>query len=68
MYIPTMLVIGLHGWILPPALILLCDFVVYSEFLFHPAQLLISSTQLRTEILHIPLSRLLVSKGMCRTE
>jgi hypothetical protein len=63
-----MLVIGLHGWILPPALILLCDFVGYSEFLFHPAQLLISSTQLRAELLHIPLSRLLVSKAMCRRE
>lgn len=30
LYVPTMLVIGLHGWILPPIGIILCDFVVYS--------------------------------------
>ncbi|XP_023319617.1 uncharacterized protein LOC111694818 isoform X3 [Eurytemora carolleeae] len=50
LYVPTMLVIGLHGWILPPIGILLCDFVVYSEFLIHPTLLLISSGKLRQEI------------------
>ena len=30
LYVPTMLVIGLHGWILPPVGILLCDLIVYS--------------------------------------
>ncbi|QQP54991.1 Uncharacterized protein FKW44_008015, partial [Caligus rogercresseyi] len=30
LYVPTMLVIGLHGWFLHPIGILLCDMVVYS--------------------------------------
>jgi len=51
LYIPTMLVVGLHGWILPPGAILLCDFFVYSEFLIHPILLLIASTKMRKEIL-----------------
>ena len=64
LYIPTMLVIGLHGWILPPHLIIFCDWLVYSEFVLHPAQLLSSSIQLREEILHqqlLPLASILVT-------
>lgn len=45
-----MLVIGLHGWFLHPIAILLCDLIVYSEFLIHPVVLLSTSTRLRTEI------------------
>ena len=45
-----MLVIGLHGWYLHPIAILLCDFIVYSEFLIHPLVLLSTSTKLRTEV------------------
>ena len=45
-----MLVIGLHGWFLHPIAILLCDMVVYSEFLIHPILLLSTSTKLRQEI------------------
>ena len=45
-----MLVIGLHGWFLHPIAILLCDMVVYSEFLIHPLLLLSTSTKLRQEI------------------
>ena len=47
-----MLVIGLHGWILPPLGILICDMVVYSEFLIHPTVLLLTSPKLRREIQH----------------
>ena len=50
LYVPTMLVIGLHGWFLHPIAILLCDMVVYSEFLIHPILLLSTSTKLRQEI------------------
>lgn len=52
LYIPTMLVVGLHGWILPPGAILFCDLFVYSEFLIHPVLLLISSTKMRKEIVN----------------
>ena len=45
-----MLVIGLHGWILPPVGIVLCDFVVYSEFMIHPLVLLATSRKMRKEI------------------
>ena len=45
-----MLVVGLHGWILPPSAILLCDVFVYSEFMIHPLLLLAFSTKMRTEI------------------
>ena len=47
LYVPTMLVIGLHGWFLHPIAILLCDMVVYGEFLIHPVVLLSTSTKLR---------------------
>ena len=47
---PTVLVVGLHGWILSPGLIVICDMFVYSEFLLHPVILLTTSTKLRTEI------------------
>lgn len=50
LYVPTMLVIGLHGWFLHPIAILLCDMIVYSEFLIHPVVLLSTSTKLRQEI------------------
>nr|XP_040565037.1 pinopsin-like [Lepeophtheirus salmonis]XP_040565038.1 pinopsin-like [Lepeophtheirus salmonis] len=50
LYVPTMLVIGLHGWFLHPVAILLCDMIVYSEFLIHPTVLLFTSTKLREEI------------------
>ena len=52
LYVPTMLVIGLHGWFLHPIAILLCDMIVYSEFLIHPVVLLSTSTKLRTEVKH----------------
>lgn len=52
MYVPTMLVIGLHGWFLHPIAILICDMVVYAEFLIHPIVLLSTSTKMRKEILH----------------
>ncbi|CAG0924652.1 unnamed protein product [Notodromas monacha] len=51
-YIPAMLVVGLHGFGLPPVVILLCDFLVYGEFLVHPTMLLIGSTKMRQEITH----------------
>ncbi len=50
LYVPTMLVIGMHGWFLHPVAILLCDMVVYCEFLIHPAVLLATSTKLRQEV------------------
>lgn len=50
LYVPTLLVIGLHGWILPPLGILLCDMVVYSEFFIHPIMLLATSTRMRKEV------------------
>ena len=50
LYVPTMLVIGLHGWILPPGAILVCDLFVYSEFLIHPVLLLGASGKMRREI------------------
>ena len=42
--------VGLHGWILPPSLIIICDMIVYSEFMIHPIMLLTTSTKLRGEI------------------
>ena len=45
-----MLVIGLHGWVLPPGAILVCDLFVYSEFLIHPVLLLAASRRMRREI------------------
>ena len=57
---PTLLVVGLHGWILPPGAILVCDLFVYSEFLIHPVLLLISSTKMRKEIMGDPLRRFMV--------
>ena len=45
-----MLVVGLHGWILPPFLILICDLFVYAEFMIHPVILLTTSGELRREI------------------
>ena len=50
LYLPTVLVVGLHGWILPPLLILICDLFVYAEFLIHPVILLTTSGKLRREI------------------
>ncbi|XP_043197799.1 trace amine-associated receptor 13c-like [Amphibalanus amphitrite] len=50
LYIPTLLVIGLHGWILPPIGILICDMIVYSEFFIHPVILLATSTRMRKEV------------------
>lgn len=50
LYVPTMLVIGLHGWFLHPIAIFICDLVVYSEFLIHPVVLLIMSTKMRNEV------------------
>lgn len=50
LYVPTMMVIGLHGWFLHPIAILFCDMVVYSEFLIHPVVLFITSTKLRGEV------------------
>ena len=52
MYVPTMLVIGLHGWFLHPIAILVCDMVVYAEFSIHPIVLLSTSTKMRREIMH----------------
>ena len=48
---PTVLVVGLHGWILSPGLIVICDMFVYSEFLIHPILLLGASGKMRREIL-----------------
>ena len=56
-----MLVVGLHGWILPPAAILLCDVFVYSEFMIHPLLLLAFSTKMRTEIGETVKNTILVS-------
>ena len=56
-----MLVVGLHGWILPPSAILLCDVFVYSEFMIHPLLLLAFSTKMRTEIGESVKSSILVS-------
>lgn len=50
LYLPTVLVVGLHGWILPPVLILVCDLFVYAEFMIHPVILLTTSGKLRREI------------------
>ena len=47
LYIPTILVVGLHGWLLSPLLIVVCDMFVYSEFMIHPIVLLVSSDTLR---------------------
>ena len=46
-----MLVVGLHGWILPPGAILVCEIFVYSEFLIHPLLLLGASGKMRREVL-----------------
>ena len=51
LYVPTVLVVGMHGWILPPVLILICDMFVYAEFLIHPVVLLSTSAKMRSEIL-----------------
>ena len=48
-----MLVVGLHGWILPPLAIILCDLIVYSEFIIHPALLLSSSEDTRKKIIQV---------------
>ena len=56
-----MLVVGLHGWILPPPAILFCDLFVYSEFLIHPLLLLLASKRLRKEIMKGCKARILVS-------
>ena len=56
-----MLVVGLHGWILPPPAILFCDLFVYSEFMIHPLLLLLASKRLRKEILKGCKARILVS-------
>ena len=56
-----MLVVGLHGWILPPSAILLCDVFVYSEFMIHPLLLLTFSTKMRTEIGETVKNHILVS-------
>ena len=61
LYIPTMLVIGLHGWILPPVGIVLCDFFVYSEFMIHPLVLLATSSKMRKEIVFSIRAKVLVS-------
>ena len=45
-----MLVVGLHGWLLSPLLIVVCDMFVYSEFLIHPMVLFVSSDRLRQDI------------------
>ena len=50
LYVPTVLVVGMHGWILPPVLILICDMFVYAEFLIHPVVLLSTSSKMRNEI------------------
>ena len=50
LYIPTVLVVGLHGWLLSPLLIVVCDMFVYSEFLIHPMVLFVSSDRLRRDI------------------
>ena len=54
-----MLVIGLHGWLLPEPLIILCDWFVYAEFIFNPLQLL-TSPDLRDEIVKKPFSTFMV--------
>ena len=56
-----MLVVGLHGWILPAPAILFCDLFVYSEFLIHPLLLLLASKRLRKEIMKGCKGRILVS-------
>ena len=56
-----MLVVGLHGWILPPPAILFCDLFVYSEFMIHPLLLLLASKRLRKEIIKGCKARILVS-------
>ena len=61
LYVPTMLVVGLHGWILPPGAILFCDLFVYSEFLIHPLLLLLASKRMRKEIMKGCSTRVLVS-------
>ena len=50
LYVPTVLVVGLHGWLLSPLLIVVCDMFVYSEFLIHPIVLFVSSDRLRLDI------------------
>ena len=45
-----MLVVGLHGWLLSPLLIVVCDMFVYSEFMIHPIVLLLSEEKLRKEV------------------
>jgi hypothetical protein len=50
LYVPTMLVIGLRGAFLHPIAILVCDMVVYAEFIVHPTVLLCTSTRMRQEI------------------
>ena len=50
LYIPTVLVVGLHGWLLSPLLIVVCDMFVYSEFMIHPIVLLLSEEKLRKDV------------------
>ena len=51
LYVPSVVVVGLHGWLLPPSLIILCATVLYSEFLIHPLQRLLSNHRLRAKVL-----------------
>ena len=51
-----------RGWFLPKFAILVCDMVVYAEFLIHPVVLLITSTRMRSEIGHT-LKRLFSAGG-----
>ena len=51
LYIPSVVVVGLHGWLLPPSLLILCATVLYSEFLIHPLQRLLSNHRLRAKVL-----------------
>merc|ERR1719397_978583 len=50
LYVPSVVVVGLHGWLLPPSLIILCATVLYSEFLIHPLQRLLSNHRLRAKV------------------
>ena len=65
LYIPTVLVVGLHGWLLSPLLIVVCDMFVYSEFLIHPVVLFVSSDRLRQDVWTSLLSNYQVSQSVC---
>ena len=51
-----------RGWFLPKFAILICDMIVYAEFLIHPVVLLMTSTRMRSEIGHT-LKRLVAAGG-----